>query len=623
MAEVAGGDLVLGNVRRIDKLLATTGFIFITAALYIIAATPPATGYELSIYDAYPPYFWFFIVASVSCGITILVHQAFTTEEKSNWWLAGLCIVVFANAIFLGLPFFRGYAFYSEGDVFTHLGLMKDIMATGHIGSGNFYPVVHLLGVSLLDITGLKEGLIANLLFVSWSTIYLLNIYLLATVVSSHRRQALLITAFASPLIYGNHHTVLHPSVLSLFMVPLLLYFYHRRQNLQSGRVGSSIALILLVFAITFIHPVTALFVIAILLTFNLSAFLYRQIAGRKQPDLASSMTIAGNYNIALIMFIVFFMWYFSYSAIQGSIKIVYDWLVYETTASLFRYQTETLAAARLTPFQMIELFIYRYGPIVLYLFVSAAAVAVVLKESLSKKARLEPMNFTYAVLFIIGLAASAFSLWGFTGEFNPVRISRFFLAMAPIVSGLVIYKLVDYRTSGNLRRVRLWREPLIGLVAFLLVAAGILSIFNVYGSPRTTRVNWQVTRMEIAGTEWLLKHRDNKIAVASLSIVVHRFEDLIYGTESVPARAKRDPAPMPSHFGYDKNSSAAQTYDFTARYLLTCEADRLYPMIYPQNVRARAHQYLDDDFASLSADPTVSHLYTNGDLDVWRVYGE
>jgi len=68
---------------RIDKLLSIAAFIFITSALYIIAITPPATGYELSIYSAYPSYFWFFIIASSACGIGILIHQAFA-EEKSN-----------------------------------------------------------------------------------------------------------------------------------------------------------------------------------------------------------------------------------------------------------------------------------------------------------------------------------------------------------------------------------------------------------------------------------------------------------------------------------------------------------------------------------------------------------
>lgn len=86
------------------KIVSVIAFIFITFALIIIARTPPASGYELSIYYAYPWYFWYFFCISIICGILILIHQAFT-EQESNWWLIGLCIVIFSNTIFLGLPF--------------------------------------------------------------------------------------------------------------------------------------------------------------------------------------------------------------------------------------------------------------------------------------------------------------------------------------------------------------------------------------------------------------------------------------------------------------------------------------------------------------------------------------
>ena len=45
----------------IDKLLATISFVFIASASGIIAVIPPVAGFELSIYDAYPPCFWVFL----------------------------------------------------------------------------------------------------------------------------------------------------------------------------------------------------------------------------------------------------------------------------------------------------------------------------------------------------------------------------------------------------------------------------------------------------------------------------------------------------------------------------------------------------------------------------------
>jgi len=610
---------------NIDKLLATVAFVFIAVALVIIATTPPATGYEISIYDAYPSYFWFFIIASNACGIGILIHQAFT-KERSKLWLAGLCIVILSNSIFLGLPFFRGYIFYPKGDALTHIGMMNDIIATGHIGAGNFYPVVHILGVSLLDIAGLSRGAVTNLLFVFWSFVYLLNMYLLSTMVASHRGQALLITAFACPLVFSLFHTVIHPSMFSLFMVPLLLYFYHRREGNRTGKTATTLVLLLLAFSITFTHPVTCLFAIALILAFNLSKFLYRQIANRKELASQSSTVIAGNYNVPLIMFITFFVWYSSYAAIQGSIKAVHEFLVYGSGAPLFERQTETLAMAGITTSQTIELFIYRYGAIFIYGIISAIALAMVLRTSLDKKGQSDSMSFTYAIQFIVALAVSAFSLWGFTGEYNPIRISRFFLVMAPIMSGLVAYEFIlrGYLQRVNFGRLRSRGKAFIGVMTVLILATSVLSVLNVYGSPRTVQSNLQVSRMEIAGSEWFSEHQDRDIITAGAGVNLRRFEDFNFGGETCPPtnKARLDSEPVPSHFGYDENNSITETFKFEDRYVLTCEAGRINVMLVPENVRHKAHQYGGQDFATLRTDPAVAQIYANGEFEVWRVYG-
>jgi len=608
----------------LDKLLATIAFLFIAIALFVVARTLPAAGYEISIYDAYPQYFWFLIIASSTCGIVILIHQAFA-KQKSNWWLAGLCIVIFSNSILLGLPFFHGYAFYPKGDALTHVGMMKDIIATGHIGIGNFYPVVHILGVSLLDVTGLSLGAVVNLLFVFWSIVYLLNMYLLVTVVTDHRGQALLITAFACPLIFSCLHTLIHPSMLSLFMVPLLLYCYHRRQKISSGKIATTLLLILLMLSITFTHPVTSLFVIALVLAFNLSRFLYQQIANRKGLALQNSAVTAGNYSVSLIMLAVFFIWYFPYTTVQRSIKHAWDFLVYGDNMSLFTSQISTLATAEITTSQTIELFIYRYGAIFIYGIISAIATVMVLSTSLRKKTQTDPMSFTYAILFIVAFAASVFSLFGFTGEYDPVRISRLFLIIAPVVSGLAIYEFINrrYKHPFNSDRLKLWKA-LIGITTILILTAGVLSILNAYGSPRTVGGNWQVSRMEIAGTEWFGNHQDGDIIATEAGVGLRRFEDFNFGVESRPfPRAKLDPESIPSHFGYDKNSSIAETFNFRDRYLLTCEAVRINIMLIPENIRDKAHQYTEEDFTRLSADSTAVQIYTNSEFEVWRVYGE
>ena len=50
-------------IDRTMKIISIICFAFILIALFVIAKSPPASGYEISIYDAYPWYFWFFHVA--------------------------------------------------------------------------------------------------------------------------------------------------------------------------------------------------------------------------------------------------------------------------------------------------------------------------------------------------------------------------------------------------------------------------------------------------------------------------------------------------------------------------------------------------------------------------------
>ncbi len=319
-------------------------------------------------------------------------------------------------------------------------------------------------------------------------------------------------------------------------------------------------------------------------------------------------------------------MWYFSFAFIAGSIRKVWAFLVYEQGTSTFEGTTTMMATLGIATSEIIELFIYRYGAISIYLLISVIAVIIVLRESLAKKALLERMNFTYSIQFIVALAASAYSFWGFTGEGEPWRIIRFPLMMAPIVSGLVIYRLVsgDWRHHGKLNKLKLRGKVIISISTILILAVAALSIFSVYQSPRTGGGSWQVSRMQIAGTEWFGNHQDRDIITTTMGINLRRFEDFNFGKRTPSTKkANLDSEGIPSHFGYDGNSSIAETFNFRDRYLLTNELGRIARDAIPESIRYLAHQYTEEDFAKLGADSAVAQIYANGEFEVWRVYGK
>lgn len=611
---------------RYPKILSILGSLFIMLALITITSTAPSSGYEISIYNAYPWYFWVFIVASLACGISVLLYQAFA-EEKSHW-MAGLIIIMLANSIFLLLPEVRGYALYGRGDALTHLGFIRDILTAGHVGGSNFYPIVHILGTTLIKIAGFPLESIASFLIVLFSSIYIVNIHLLARVTSNYFSKALLITAFASPLIYSFYHVIIHPGILSLFMIPCLLYIYQRREKLPYDQHKNTVLLFLLALSITFFHPVTTVFLMLVFLNFGLVRNLYSRFLSHKASidrsiDRQYERVGRNFLGPTFIVSIAFLTWYFPYSSIQGSFKAVYDWLVYQIGTPLIQTMLEPLAEANLTSSQTFELFINRYGAIFLSLLISGTASIHVLNKILSKKHNVEPMKFTYAMLFCIALLLGVAMLLGYFVEYNLVRVARFSLLIGPIVSGLVISDFTNSYPRKNVSRRKGWLEKsstkiAIGAVILIMVA---LSLGNVYGSPRVCAFNHQITQMEIAGTNWFGRSKNLEVTIfANNPEQIHRFEHYNFGVDFSPIARTKVVERVPSHFGYDQ---IAETLNFQDRYLLIFELDRLAPLFFPENVRPKVHQYVEEDFVKLNSDPRVAKLYCNGEFEVWRVYGD
>ncbi len=611
---------------NIAKLLSIIAFIFIILALLIIADTPPATGYEISIYGAYPLYFWFFLIGSIACGVSILLHQAFS-QERSRWWLSGLAVIIFANSIFLLLPEFRGYALYGWGDMPTHLGYIKDILVSGHIGDTNFYPIEHILGTSLIQVAQVSRENIPCLFFVLFSGLYIVNMCLLARIVSSHFGQALLVIAFASPLIYSFYHASIHPSFLALYMLPLLLYFNHKRERYHE-RIQNSVVLILLAFCITFAHPIVALFAIAIFLGFGLAHALYSRLFIRQNPQAGQYEIVGRNFlGISLIMIIAFFTWYSSLRVFQLGMVEAYNWLMQGAGMTTIGRVLGTLAQGEgVTLLQMIGISVSRYGAIFVLLLISIACFLLVLKKSLSRK-RESNLVFLYATLFLIALLIGSANLFGhFLEASDPVRIARLPLFVGTVLSGLVVYGLIEGRLRGNPSRKASRGLVLMAATGTVIVAVAAMSMGSVYFSPRVCRPNPHVTGMEIAGVKWLQeRHSPGNPVVADRVARMVRLEDYLYGRESLPYSKKIAAynEPLPSHFGYDEFNSLAEALDFQDRSVVIDKVSTVALESYPPNVRPNLPwQWTEEDFAKLNSDPTAAQIYANGEFGVWRVFG-
>lgn len=606
-----------------EKVLAVAALCFITTVVLVLVSTPFATGYELSIYDAYPSFFWFALVATIVCGIAIVLLQAFAITA-SKWWMIGIAIIIVGNSIFLLLPTFRGYALYGRGDTLDHLGWTKDILTTGYVEQGDFYPIVHILMFAFVQIAGLPLEALSALLCVIFSGLYILGVYLLAKTITKQFGQALVVTAFASPLTYSILHANILPSTFSFFMVPLLFYFFLKAEVLRQNRLENIVLLYLFVFFITFAHPMTTLFVLAFFITFGVASELYLRVTRRERLHTNGYDTAKKNVlYVILVLFAAFFVWYLSYAFFQTSFKEVFEWLVYGTGLPLYQKLLSPLsgAGAQLTFGQIFELFVSKYGTFSILVITAMVASSFVFCKTWSRRREFDsvgPMRFVFAMEFFVGLLVGAVVLFGhfIVSESNPLRIFSLSILTGTIICGVVVYDFL--RASAKVKFGKIVSLPLLGAILIVMV---VLSMGSVYGSQRTMEMNSQITKMDIAGVYWFGKSKSTYPLMENNIGVTQLFENYLFGYGNSLIPLTNGVYQLPSHLVFNETGNLLKNTNSSEAYIIIFGADKIEPLLFPGNVRSLVHQYTSDDFARLASDPRADRIYCNGEFESWMIH--
>ena len=602
--------LQFGNETIQLKIIAIIAFIFITLALTIIAKTPPAGGYEVSIYAAYPWYFWFFIISAISLGMLIQTKYIFSQKE-SNFWYLGLFVVVFTTIIILLLPIFRDYYTIGRGDLPTHLGYIKGIIDTSHASVNNFYPVIHIFGTYIVYITNISLGKLPPLISTLFYILYVGGFYLLGSAISKNRRQHALITILVTPLFYMSLMLIIFPSFQSLVLIPLILYLYHKSRGANTKNVSFAICTIIVLFALVYFHPITALYLIVILLVFCLFNHFYSIIPPYIREKIQEERKIIGkSINLTTIAIILFLFWYLSYSAIVQSFRKVTEFLVQggEPTEAVAGYYVNKVVEAGPTIYEFVKAFVNNYGAIVMLLLFCVFCIIYWLKNVLSRKDK-TPSSYTewvYIMIWVVSFSIVFFEMFAYAVEFNPIRNIRLLILVSTILTGLLFYNLIERHISARGQ----WKK-LGSLFLVFIVLTSSLCILNVYPAPQAARSNPQVTEMEVSRFNWFADHFNNDIQVASsYSNKLRRFSSMLYPVH----RVRFNETKLPQHFGYDKYESVAEVYDFNEVYILYNIIELRYPYKYTKDV-----YYNEDDIFKLGLDSSVAKIYSNGELTVWK----
>jgi hypothetical protein len=594
------------SIYTIDKILTTVGFIFVLIASIIIAITPPASKYEVSIYTVYPAYFWVFVGTGIILGVVVLVRNAFTSDRPSHGWaFLGLGMIMIFNLIIMLLPVFRGYYVSDLYDEIGHIGMIKDIVLTGHIGASNFYPVPHILTLQISSITGSDYLLVYKFILPLFYIVFILGLFLLARELSQRLRVTFLVMAFASPMLFTYFNYLFLPTQMSLYLLPMVLFLLFK--HIAKSNLQYSILFFILLFMLPFLHPMGSLFSVVIFLILGISSLI---VKFRMRRNLETDNQQLIDRHIILpstaILFILFFNWFSRSSDFNFYIQ---NFIAsFEAGASPMQSMINRQAEVNFALFYLVKMVVLNYGQAILFSLLTAIGVAIVFRKLLLKNSvpRVAEISFSLIFLFF-GSFYFATLLLDFMTTGRSIRIFCWALTASFILNGLVFFDIID-------KFKKLLRIACISIVILIIGISAVNGLFNVYESPIIRMANLQATKANIDGMDWLLINRGTAHDTASIDSLKYLEPGYIqFGWDSNPYPQTALDF-VPDYFGYDKYGSIKDAVN-TDTYIPINQRDREIIKYSPDSV-----PFTLNNLNQLQNDPGVKRIYFNGDLEILEV---
>lgn len=597
---------------RALKIIASISFLLLTSALLVIRNSP-ATGYEASIYTSTPPLVWVFLIVSIGIGVYLIVHQAFTKEsERSSWWLIGFVIIILANLILTSLGSLRGY-FFARGDLLTHVGYEMDIISTGYLSQENFYPILHILATQIALISNISPIILMNYLGNFFSIMCMVYIYILAKTIWRNRGQVLVVTASSAVLLLSINNIYARPNNSALLMLPLIFFLYFKVSQ-QKLSPTFRIMFLLLVILFAYFHPIIAFVLMATYIVLELSKVGFDLIATAKKPNLSRKPFLQLMQQVSviptLIALVTLLTWFMSYALFEATVHSTIDWFSGEAIHNPTSQALTSMAKIGRHGFGVVGMLFRMLGHNFIFFLFSVVAIVMILRRVLSSPED-SWRNPFMLVVWLIPMGLLNIAVYFAPDLFSWDRIFQMIALLSTIFVGFVLYEIFN--------RPRFFILKVIPVTIIITTLAAV-GVSNLYRSHYIGQPTLQVTQMEMHGWRWFFDHKDSEVKTTTLLTPSKRFADAILGTDR--ARGRKDvpreytyEGGVPDHFNYTHYSTLGESYE-TNRYMVVSQWDRsLYTEVW-----TLVGRFTNDDFARLEDDPTVHKLYSNGDVDVWRI---
>jgi len=608
-----------------SKIIAIIAFTFIFISLVIIYYTPPAVNYEISIYNVYPWYFWFFMLATIFVGQLIILKDIIceSLEKKNGDWLLGLIVILIPIIILIFMPVFRGYPTYSTGDSFFHIGVIKDILQFGTIQEDIFYPNLHIITANLILIT---DGDVISLVnFIPRFFFFLapISFYLFFLIILKNKNEikfAMMLTG--SFLFFGFSFMDLFPYYNSFIFMPIIMYLYFKR-GVQKNTISYSLLFIIILISYIFYHPLNSLSLILVFLFLVIIFYIFPKIKYLNIIKFPEKVLKEKSLNILAFAVLLYCIWYLSFVTIVGSFYRVYKSIFYSLGGSTFGTQTASLTTYSPKLIDILRVIIYTYGAILIVCLLSLISLIYIFimwwRNKQNFKIRFSIIfSGILFLIFAVYLAGSMFS--NFIVEQN-----RFFVWLS--IFSIILITIYFYYFISSSKTINIISKPFKKLVRIIticviLISITFLSTFTFYPSPisGTGFVNPQVPETEWKGTEWFQQHSNRQILTVEWGITIWRYYYAIFGIKNQKLKLPigytfQQP---PDHFSYQSKTSLGEYYNENTYLIITHLGRIRYPEGNPGY--ERFWRFTPDDFNQLQNDKTLFRLYDNGDFEAYLI---
>lgn len=590
-------------VKRIpSKFLVGGGFGIVLILAVITLLTPPASQYEISIYQVFPWYFWAMLIASTVIGQVLILRGAFTDEKSRPDWQLGVLLILLCNSILVFAPYVRGYTYFERADVLTHLGFIEIIRTTGTFSSELIYPNIHQLVLTLSYATGLEPMRVINAVSGVISIFSILAAIALVTTVYD-RRRALFSIPFVCLLIGGTAHMNASPFAQSMLILPFVLYLFVKEQQTHAFAVRLALAVSLV--ALVIYHPLTTLFALIFFTVY--AVFQTSTVSDALLSADGSSSVLTGSGAVRRLTVGTFIVWYYNFSGMLIRAESVLNTL-FGSSDGESQLDAYSSTVSRTSPalVDLLRILLLEYGTSMILLGIGGLHFSKMFVERARSRISANVFELSFsATAMVFGVVSVLFLLFDLIVGFGrPLMAARYFAVLVVGSFFFDLYKRINW--NPNVPRA-------------MVVVLTILVVFSVLGahhSPLTMRTNQQVTDMELDGAGWHLKYASGDLPHAEYGINLYRFEDALVGFQS--NNVTKDPDPPPDHFGYADGGTFGAQYNESHYLVITSAGRQFYPEVWPDY--RQFWRYTAGDFDRLETDPTVSQVYSNGGYDTYLV---